>query len=327
VDKNLRGQYINEFVGGAEYEVAPNVAVGVKYVHRDLARVIEDFLIPSESTYFIANPGQGLGKTMAFYCVFSDCGPGNDGTIAAPKATRTNDSVEITARKSFTNNWQLLASYVWSRLEGNYDGTYQNSTGQLDPNINSAFDYADFMVNAEGKLTNDRVHQAKLDASYEFSQGPLTGLNLALSTHWYSGIPLNAYGLSFSYGSWEYFLTPRGSLGNSPSDGQVDIHASYPIKFHGGQKLQLLMNAFNLFNRQAAIALDQRYNLVQDDICAGIPVGLCNGDGGLVTQPHTLTPIAQVSDPRATATNPDFLKKGTTFLPPRSVQVGVRFEF
>jgi hypothetical protein len=107
----------------------------------------------------------------------------------------------------------------------------------------------------------------------------------------------------------------------------VDIHASYPIKFHGGQKLQLLMNAFNLFNRQAAIALDQRYNLVQDDICAGIPVGLCNGDGGLVTQPHTLTPIAQVSDPRATATNPDFLKKGTTFLPPRSVQVGVRFEF
>ena len=38
VDPNLRGQYINEFVGGAEYEVAPNVTVGVKYVHRDLAR-------------------------------------------------------------------------------------------------------------------------------------------------------------------------------------------------------------------------------------------------------------------------------------------------
>ena len=66
----------------------------------------------------------------------------------------------------------------------------------------------------------------------------------------------------------------------------MDIHASYPVKFHGGPQLQLLMNAFNLFNRQAAIELDQRYNLVQDDICAGIPDGLCNGDGGLS---HTRT--------------------------------------
>ena len=85
----------------------------------------------------------------------------------APKAKRTNTSLELSARKKFSNNWQVLASYVWSRLEGNYDGTFQNSTGQLDPNINSAFDYADFLVNADGRLSNERVHQWKFDGSYE----------------------------------------------------------------------------------------------------------------------------------------------------------------
>ena len=130
VDQNLRGQYINEFVGGAEYEVAPNVTVGVKDVHRDLARVIEDFLIRPRSTYFIANPGEGLGKAMAFYCVHSDCGPGNDGTVAAPKATaHERQHRDYRPEGASPTNWQLLASYVWSRLEGNYDGTYQNLHG------------------------------------------------------------------------------------------------------------------------------------------------------------------------------------------------------
>ena len=92
-------------------------------------------------------------------------------TAPAPKAKRTNDAFEVNARKRFSNNWQFLASAVFSKLEGNYDGTYQVSTGQLDPNINSAFDYADFLVNSDGKLSNDRNFQLKFDGSYEFSKG------------------------------------------------------------------------------------------------------------------------------------------------------------
>jgi hypothetical protein len=216
---------------------------------------------------------------------------------------------------------------VWSKLEGNYDGTFQNSTGQLDPNINSAFDYADFLVNAQGKLSNDRAHQFKLDTSYEFSKGALNGLNVALSTHWFSGLPENAYGYSFAYANWEYYLVPRGSLGTGPSDWEADIHGNYPIKFGGNNRLNLIVNVFNLFNRQAINQLDQRYNLVQDGPCAGVPDASCNGDGGLLTNPHTLNVTSQLANPVATATNPDFLKKGIGFTQPRSVQIGVRFEF
>ena len=202
VDPDLKGQYIDEVLAGAEFDIGRNLVVGAKFSHRKLGRVIEDFLIPEEGNYFIANPGTGIGKEMGFYDF--------EHTAPAPKAKRTNDAFELSARKRFSNNWQFLASAVFSKLEGNYDGTFQASTGQLDPNINSAFDYADFLVNADGRLSNDRNVQIKLDGSYEFSKGALTGLNLGLSTHWYAGTPLNAYGYSAAYQNWEYYLVRAG---------------------------------------------------------------------------------------------------------------------
>jgi len=315
VDEALKGQYINEFLLGGEYEVRPNLSVGAKFSYRDLGRVIEDFLIIDSGGYFIANPGSGLGTTMTFY---------DYSTVEAPKAKRTNTSIELSARKKFSNNWQVLSSYVWSRLEGNYDGTFQNSTGQLDPNINSAFDYADFLVNADGRLSNERVHQWKFDGSYEVPRGALSGLNLGLSTRWLSGFPLNAYGHSFLYANWEYYLVPRGSAGRGPSDWEADLQVSYPVRFGGNKRLNLFMDIFNLFDRQEAIQLDERYNLIEDGGCSGIPESACNHDNGIVTNPGTLTPVFTISDPRATATNPDYLNKGMAFTAPRSIRLGVR---
>src|SRR6185436_7705619 len=320
-DPGLKGQYIDEALVGFEYDLGRNLVVGAKYGHRKLGRVIEDFLIPSEGTYNIANPGSGIGTEMGFY----DQVPGH--TAPAPKAKRTNDAFEVNARKRFSNNWQFLASAVFSKLEGNYDGTYQSSTGQLDPNINSAFDYADFLVNADGKLSNDRLFQFKLDGSYEFSKGALTGLNLGLSTHVLSGLPLNAYGYSLAYQNWEYYLVPRGSAGRGPKDWETDLQARYPIKLSGPRRVVLQADIFNLFNRQAITVFDERYNLIEDGECAGLAGSLCNGDGGIATTGNSLTPVGSLGDPRATATNPDFLKKGVQFTQPFSLRIGVRFEF
>ena len=318
-DPNLKGQYIDEIIGGFEYEVMPQTTASVRYVYRNLGRVIEDFLVPASGEYFIANPGEGtLGQSLGFY---------NGGTAPSPKAQRTNNSIEFSLKKRYSDNWQFLASYVYSKLDGNYDGTFQQSTGQLDPNINSAFDYADFLVNAQGELSNEHKNQLKLDGSYVVSNhGKLDGLSLGLSFHWLSGVPVTAFGYSQAYANWEYYLTPRGSLGYGPADYETDLHVSYP--FHFGQaKANLVLNVFNLLNRQAPTVLDQRYNLSSNPPCAGVPSAICNGDGGLVTNPGTLTPVQQLPNARASATNPDFLKAGTFFTLPRSAQIGVRFTF
>ena len=323
VDPALKGQYLDEMLGGIEYEVRRNTTLGVRVTRRDLGRVIEDFLVPSKGDYFIANPGEGaLGKTLAFY----------DGvtTAPAPAATRKYTSAEFSLKKRYSDNWQLLGSYVWTKLEGNYDGTFQSSTGQLDPNINSAFDYADFTVNAQGALSGQRTHQLKLDGSYTVSTGITDGLNVGGSFHWFSGQPLTAYGYSFGYANWEYYLTPRGSLGNGPSDYEMDVHVGYPVKLGGQVKANVMLDVFNLFNRQGITQLDQRYNLVQDGACGGVPSAICNGDGGLLAKPNTTDPVGQLSNPRATATNVDFLKAAADSASatlPRAIRFGVRLTF
>jgi hypothetical protein len=323
VDPELKGQYIDEVLGGFEYEVLPNATLGVRVTRRNLGRVIEDFLVPSTGGYFIANPGEGtLGKSLGFYDFVT--------TAPAPAATRKYTAAEFSMRKRYINNWQLMGSYVWSKLEGNYDGTFQSSTGQLDPNINSAFDYADFMVNAQGPLSGQRQHQFKLDGSYTVGSGAANGLNFGGSFHVYSGTPLTAYGYSFAYQNSEYYLTPRGSLGTGPKDYEADIHVGYPVKIGASGKADILLDIFNVLNRQGITLLDQRYNLQQNGACAGVPEAVCNGDGGFIAKPNSTDPVASLADPRATAPNPDFLKaaaNSNSATLPRAIRFGIRLTF
>ena len=94
----------------------------------------------------------------------------------------------------------------------------------------------------------------------------------------------------------------------------------------GPGELQFQLDVFNLLDRQSIVTLDQRYNL-ETARCAGIPDDLCNGDGGLLHDGASLTPVGQLDNPRATATNPDFLRAGTQFTPQRSIRLGLRYRF
>ena len=327
VDPSLKGQYIDEYLVGYDYELAPSLMVGIKGTYRNLGRVIEDMLVIESGDYFIANPSTGIGTDAGFL---------SGDTAPAAKAKRQYKGVEIHAEKRFSNNYQFFTSYVWSKLSGNYDGTFQNSTGQLDPNINSAYDYADFALNNEGPLTSDRTHQVKFYGSYTLSSGMAKGLDLGASLHWESGLPLNGQGYEFAgYANYEYYLTPRGSLGRGPSDYEADLHAGFPIAFGGGSRLTLVADVFNVFNRQSATSLDNRMDLTSSGPCAVFNNAFgatgcakySNGFGGWGNVAGTTNPVGSFTDARAAASNPDFLKKGLSFTGARSIRLGARWSF
>ncbi|HVR43166.1 MAG TPA: hypothetical protein VMS56_06920, partial [Thermoanaerobaculia bacterium] len=138
--------------------------------------------------------------------------------------------------------------------------------------------------------------------------------------------PLTAMGYSYLYANWEYYLTPRGELGRGPADYEADLHLGYPIRL-GAVEANLLLDVFNLFDRQAATRLDNYYNLQEDGTCAGIPEAQCNHDNGWDNIVGTTNPVGRLDNARATATNPDFLRAGTAFTPPRSIRLGVRVSF
>ena len=300
VDPNLKGQYIQEYILGGEAEVATDFVVGVKYIDRKLGRVIEDML-NQDLVYQISNPGEGTGKVT--YDSSCSCWP-----FPVPKAEREFKGIELTAKKRFANNWSLTASYLYSTLKGNYDGTFQASTGQLDPNINSAFDYAEFQINNTGDLTADRRHQFKVDASYVFP----FGLTLGGTAYWRSGVPITAYGYSFAYQNWEFYLSDRGAFGRTNDEYEADLHLGYPVKL-GGMELNLLMDVFNALNRQGEISRNMRYDSVED-------YEVMDYDTGQV-----LAPI-KPGDTTRPPTNPAF-NHANGWQAPRSIRLGVRLTF
>jgi len=291
-DPDLRNQYINEYLLGYEREVRPDLALGVKGIYRNYGEVIEDFLCMNDGTYCIGNPGRGIMQRV-FTLDYAEQFP-------APKAKRVFKGVQLDATKRFSKNWQALASYLYSKLEGNFDGLYAPFTNVgADPNISAAYDYYDFFTNGvdrnritnQGPLSNDRRHQLKVSGLY---QTPWK-LSLGLSTFWRTGTPLTRYGYSDIYGRYEFFLTRRGAEGRTPDNYEADLHLGYPLAV-GPATCNLLFDVFNLLDVQQAVLLDERWGFAEADNAA-------------------LTPV-----------NPDY-KKAVLRTAPRSFRLGVRVSF
>ncbi len=66
--------------------------------------------------------------------------------------SRIYKSGEFIVSKRFSNV-QFYGSYVLSKLDGNYQGSYRSDNGQNDPNISSMFDF----TNSDGRLTGQDI--------------------------------------------------------------------------------------------------------------------------------------------------------------------------
>ena len=218
-DPNIKGQYLQEFIVGGDREFAPDWVVGVKGIYRSYKRVIEDFLCVDDGTYCIGNPGEGIMKEI-FTLDYAT-------TYPAPKPRRTYKGVQVDVTKRYSKDWQMLASYVYSKLDGNFDGEYAPFTNVgADPNISAAYDYYDFFTDGSdltritntGNLSNDRRHQFKFSAAYTTP----VNLQIGVFAYWRTGTPLTRYGYSDAYGRYEFFLTKRGAEGRNPDDYEVD---------------------------------------------------------------------------------------------------------
>jgi outer membrane receptor protein involved in Fe transport len=301
IDPGLSPQTVDEYTAGIEYEIIKDFALGFRGIYRAQDNVIEDGSFDDGDHYFIFNPGRRVSQDVTTEdkaCVeFGNCfGP----------ARRYYRAVEFTATKRFTNNWQLIGSYVYSSLIGNYEGLFRNDNGQSDPNITSLFDLVSLLGNTYGRLPNDRPHQFKVDGSYRWRFGLLTSASFRRQ----SGIPFDALIPHAVYGNNEGFEVPRGSAINpvtgsnrTPTTYNLDLGAYYPINLGEDRQLRFQLDWFNVTNQQRAIRQDTTLRLN-----SGIP--------GL-----TAAQQQQFAIP-----NP-FFGQGTIFQFPSALRLGVKFQF
>lgn len=296
IDPGLKPQTVNEYTAGIEYNLKSDFTVGFRGIYRAQQNVIEDGSFDDGNTYFIFNPGRrGTGNQTTTEDLA--CGDPTIGCFG--HARRYYRALEFTATKRFSNNWQLISSYVYSSLTGNYEGLFRNDNGQSDPNITSLFDLVSLLKNTYGRLPNDRPHQVKLDASYRWPFKLMTSASFRAQ----SGIPFDQLIPHPVYGNNEGFAVPRGTAINpitganrTPTTYNLDLGAYYPIQMGENRQLRLQLDWFNVLNSQRAIRQDTTFQI--NSGATGIP---------------------PVSNP--------FFGTGTIFQFPSSLRLGVKFQF
>jgi hypothetical protein len=321
-DPDSRSTYSDEYLAGFEYELLEGLSVGVNYMHRSFGRVLEDVGTAPMVAYLLDLPG--LDSVEYFIT-----NPTANTAVAFPEfgasfeeAIHDYDAVTFTADKRFNGRWALRSSYTWSRLHGTFEGFFRNDNGQSDPAISSLFDfptndptYSSPAGRAFGYrgdvrylgctlgcdvLPNSRTHQFKIYANRTWGD-----LNVGAGFNAGSGRPLTPFTSNPNYTSGgeiplaargTAFQTVDGLKDESPFETQFDLHADYTIKV-GNQRLVLLADVFNLFNRQEPTDYDN-----WDETGFNVP----NPDFG---QPTTGGSVF------------------TAFQAPRQLRVGLRFEW
>jgi Carboxypeptidase regulatory-like domain/TonB-dependent Receptor Plug Domain len=269
VDAGLKGIYQDELTLGVERLLAPTLSVGIKGTYRRIGRGIEDrcdldYNQPENNYYSCAIVNLGSNGKFArgdFQACngldgkFYECGI--SGALPTPEVRRIYRGIELSARKSFAEKLWLQTSYVYSSLRGNWDGAVYESIGQTAPGISADYDYPQFWArNNSGRLSLDRPHSFRLDASYTTPFGLFVGLQTFVK----SGTPLNRLGyFNGGYGA-VLQLVPRGYAGRLPTLWEANLTLGYPIVL-GPATVTLQAYAFNLFNNQIATQEDQQYTV------------------------------------------------------------------
>ena len=251
---------------GTEIQLSPTMVFRAGYVRNSLGRTIEDLgvLVNGDEVYYYGNPGEG-GSTIT---------PVSGATepFATPKPVRNYNALELSVTRRFANRWLGSASYVYSRLQGNYPGlsntdevrtptsgtTYSNaqaSAGTAVRNGDSAsraWDLDEILwdshgnLDVQGRLPTDRPHVVKLYGSYTFKWGTEIGGNF----YGGSGTPLSTYGWTIN--GIPTFVNGRGDLGRTATFTQTDLLVGHEVPLTEGSKIRFEANVINLFNQKTS---------------------------------------------------------------------------
>jgi hypothetical protein len=307
VDPNIKSPATDEVVAGGEYEVLPNARLGASYTYRNLVRTVEDMSTTGGNTYFLGNPGEGIGSTF-------------------PKATRKYNAVSVVFNKTFSDLWLAQVSYTWARLTGNYDGLFAPNYGpnQLDPNITAIFDFPQFLKNGDGNLSADITHTIKIFLAKEFVITPVFSVSLGGSFNASSGPPIEPLGADPIYGNGIVYILQRGTTSRAPWVTSVDAKVNANFRLTKDSVITAAVEGFNLFNSQRPVLIDNNYTLdfpgpivgatngtiptQFGGICATTDVASCaQGNGNLpsskTTRLHVLLPDPSGA-PTVVTTNP-----------------------
>ena len=250
---------------GSEFQLNSTTVVRAGYIRTSLNRTIEDqgaLDANGNEVYFYGNPGEGATSITPT--------SGATKPFPTPKPLRTYNALELTITRRFANRWLGSASYVYSRLYGNYPGlsntdevrsptlgvsytNAQNQSGTVVRNgdaASRAWDLDEILwdskghVGVDGLLPTDRPNVVKLYGSYTFKWGT----EIAGNFYGGSGTPLSTY--AWTINTIPVFVNGRGDMGRTDPLFQTDMVVSHEVKIGETKRIRFEANVLNLFNQK-----------------------------------------------------------------------------
>ncbi len=257
VDSNVKHPYMDQFTAGLERELFKDTSFSITYIYRSFHNFVSPYnTLAAFKKVSVSAPAPYDTAPYTLYSLTSGSAANwvitnlenltdlysNLGLTFNPY--RKYSGLELLFNKRFSNRWQLMMSYVYSKTWGtiNNSGAYTDiGWGDFrygpDPNL---------WINADGNMSSDPTHQVKIQGSYVLP----------------FDIRLNAYFTAISGDTWEarlrskvygtggrvtFFLEPRGSE-RYPMQKNLDLRLEKYFIIAGKYQLGVLFDIFNVFN-------------------------------------------------------------------------------
>jgi outer membrane receptor protein involved in Fe transport len=267
IDPDVRQSFDDSFTVGLERELSADVAVGATYIWKketDLAETINSAL-PFDAAYLpVSVANKVTGEPITIYplrqsfqgipTVRTYTNPGADSCSFCVDLERRYQAVELTFRKRMSNNWQLFASYVYSKGEGTKGQGHNESQGTVFGNPNN-------MLYVDGSMNLERPHQLKIQGTYEAPWQLLFSANYVLQ----SGLPW-ARTMRYVRGTDSPLIVVESQIvvraepigaQRFDTEKQLDLRAEKKFEIGGGRRLGVILDVFNVFNASTVTAVQQ----------------------------------------------------------------------
>lgn len=249
---DIRHPYMNQFVIGIERELFKDASLGVNYINRSWKNIIGRYDLKADyAPYKILVPE--LGKTFQIYertaatvdtheYILDNLEKGQPWVELDPY--RKYWGLHFVLTKRFSNRWQLMMSYIYSRAYGTMDNGFADDIGWNDRDGLNTGD-PNYWINAEGNSTADPTHQIKVQATV------ILPFDISLNVS-YRGITGDAWTTRFrtprlNQGRVTFFAEKRGA-NHYPMQNILDLRLEKIFTLSGKYRLGLLFDLFNALN-------------------------------------------------------------------------------
>jgi hypothetical protein len=299
INPNLKDPWDDEITFGYQRELLANVGFSVGWVQRWFKGVTlnEEVGIPANgyTPHSFVDPGPDniVGtaddRTITLYDVLPQYKGQNVAFHTNSTGTQRYKGLELSVSKRMSNHWQMLGSYVWSRLDGDLVATTGTLAG--DPNNPNQM----IPTNSTGRGLYDQPHAFKLLGSYQAPYGITLGANYQAL----SGLPIDR--------------TIRENLVQGAVTVRADPRGTYRADF-----LNLLSfradKGFRLNGSRRVLAVAEIHNLL-------------NSSSGQNSYGATTQSFASEAAFQAAQLTTSYFGRVQEIIAPRILKLGVKFEF